>query len=228
MNAEDNSGATPLHNAADWGNKGVVELLISKGVDVNAKTNNNYYGGGETPLHKAAFRGNKEVVELLISKGADVNAKDASSRTLLQFTERISDPKVRQEIIALLQGQMAKQSNPRQLLNSLLDQFKGHSDNDELRKSIIQAALKLQPAPAIPQEAEDAAGRAAYIFKTAKSDDDFLNTSKEYLKAVEVAPWVANYYYNLCTVLEKTPYTQEALHACKLYTRSCAHCRRCC
>ena len=83
------------------------------------------YGGGETPLHKAAFRGNKEVVELLISKGADVNAKDASSRTLLQFTERISDPKVRQEIIALLQGQMAKQSNPRQLLNSLLDQFKG-------------------------------------------------------------------------------------------------------
>ena len=91
--------------------------------------------------------GNKEVVELLISKGADVNAKDASSRTLLQFTERISDPKVRQEIIALLQGQMAKQSNPRQLLNSLLDRSKGHSDNDELRKSIIQAALSCNPLP---------------------------------------------------------------------------------
>ena len=28
---------------------------------------------------------------------------------------------------------------------------------------------------------------------------------------------MANYYYNLCTVLEKTPYTQQALHACKLY-----------
>jgi hypothetical protein len=44
-----------------------------------------------------------------------------------------------------------------------------------------------------------------------------LSAAKEYLAAIEAAPWVANYYFNLCTVLEKTPYSQQALHACKLY-----------
>jgi hypothetical protein len=204
---------TPLHEAIERGKKEVALFLISKGANVNAKT---IYG--KAPLYLAASEGHKDIVEILISKGADVYAKAEGGLTPLQVAEEsLSDPKVRQEIIALLQGQMAKQSNPRQMLNSLLDQFKGHSDNDELRKSIIEAALKLKPAPAIPQEAEDAAGRAAYIFNNAKSEDDKLAVAKEYLKAVEVAPWVANYYFNLCTVLEKTPYTQQALHACKLY-----------
>lgn len=207
---------TPLlYLAVEWiegGNKAAAEVLIVHGADVNAKDKD-----GNTPLTWASYTGKKEIAKLLISKGADVNVKNNDGYTPLQMTYHINDPKVKQEIIALLQGQMANQSNPRQLWNSLLEQFKGHSDNDELRKSIIKTALKLKPAPAIPQEAEDAAGRAAYIFKIAKSDDDFLNTAKEYLNAVELAPWVANYYYNLCTVLEKTPYTPQALHACKLY-----------
>lgn len=223
VNARNKDGASPLHVAVNpYGivkdAVGLIELLIAKGADINAKDND-----GDTPLLAAvgSYSGaKKEIVELLLAKGADVNArtnKGFGDKTPLQVTEGIKDPKVRQEIIALLQGQMAKQSNPRQMLNSLLEQFKGYSDNDELRKSIIQAVLKMSPAPAIPQEAEDAAGRAAYIFKSAKSEDDMLATAKEFLKAVELAPWVANYYFNLCTVLEKTPYTQQALHACKLY-----------
>lgn len=213
VNAKDNVGMTPLHEAIRRGKKEFALFLISKGADVNAKAL-----WGKTPLHFAASEGHKDIIETLISKGADVYAKSEGGTTPLYFAEKSnSDPKVRQEIIALLQGQMTKQSNPRQILNSLLEQFEGHSDNDELRKSIIEAALKLKPPPAIPQEAEDAAGRAAYIFKNARSEDDMLATAKEFLKAAEVAPWVANYYYNLCTVLEKTPYTPQALHACKLY-----------
>ncbi|MDP6083034.1 MAG: ankyrin repeat domain-containing protein, partial [Verrucomicrobiota bacterium] len=41
-------GQTPLHGAAYWGSKEIVQLLIAKGVDVNAKTND-----GETPLDLA-------------------------------------------------------------------------------------------------------------------------------------------------------------------------------
>ncbi len=73
-------GETPLHGAATFGHKEIVELLIAKGADVNAK------GGvikGTIPLHKAASNGHKEVAEVLIAKGADVNAKSENGRTSL-------------------------------------------------------------------------------------------------------------------------------------------------
>ncbi|SVA88841.1 uncharacterized protein METZ01_LOCUS141695, partial [marine metagenome] len=56
---------TPLH----WTiSKGVAELLISEGADVNAITLE-----GSTPLHFAAWNGYKEVAEILIDNGADLN-----------------------------------------------------------------------------------------------------------------------------------------------------------
>ncbi len=64
-----------------FGHKEVVELLIDKGADVNAKGK---YGG--TPLHSAAFFGQTEIVELLIAKGADLNAKIESAGILKGYT----------------------------------------------------------------------------------------------------------------------------------------------
>ena len=70
---------TPLHEATENNSKEMLELLISKGADINAKTydNKNLFEdpGGKTPLHYAAENNSKEIGELLISKGADINAK---------------------------------------------------------------------------------------------------------------------------------------------------------
>ena len=77
---KNDDGWTPLHKAAYEGYREIVELLIAKGADVNAK------GGvtkGTIPLHKAASNGHKEVAEVLIAKGADVNAKSENGRTSL-------------------------------------------------------------------------------------------------------------------------------------------------
>ena len=46
------------------GDKEIVDLLLSKGADVNNKDKN-----GVTPLHWAAKLGHKEVVELLRKHG---------------------------------------------------------------------------------------------------------------------------------------------------------------
>lgn len=73
----------PLHVAAKGKNKEIVELLLAKGAQVNAKG-----AGRNTPLHEAVFYGAKEIVELLIAKGADINARTVDGLTPLHFAAR--------------------------------------------------------------------------------------------------------------------------------------------
>ena len=55
---------TPLHLAASQGQKEVVELLIEKGADVNAKLE-----GGRTPLDVAIVQNKTETADLLRKHG---------------------------------------------------------------------------------------------------------------------------------------------------------------
>mgnify|MGYP000586704630 CR=1 FL=1 len=71
-------GNTPLGIAIQNSYPEIVELLIDKDTDVNAKD-----VGGGTLLGWAARFGQTKVAELLIAKGADVNAKDHTGRTPL-------------------------------------------------------------------------------------------------------------------------------------------------
>lgn len=59
-----------LHYAAKKGKKNIVQLLIDKGADINAKDSSDV-----TPLHCAAAWGHKDVTRLFISKGAELYAK---------------------------------------------------------------------------------------------------------------------------------------------------------
>ncbi|MGP8090842.1 MAG: ankyrin repeat domain-containing protein [Syntrophobacteraceae bacterium] len=52
-------------NASENGHRDVVQLLLGKGADVNAKNN-----GGKTALTYASGRGHQEVKDLLIKAGA--------------------------------------------------------------------------------------------------------------------------------------------------------------
>ena len=65
------------------GRKDIVELLIAKGADVNAKFDDD----GSTPLHLAAWKGHFETAELLIAAGADVNAKMEDGDTPLDLAK---------------------------------------------------------------------------------------------------------------------------------------------
>ncbi len=77
---EDSYSKTALHRAAMSGHRDVVEFLLTKGADIDAKD----YSVA-SPLHRAAEKGHKEVAELLIAKGADVNAKNNDGQTPLHY-----------------------------------------------------------------------------------------------------------------------------------------------
>jgi ankyrin repeat protein len=59
------SGATPLYQAASWGRRAAVELLIARGADVNAKSNT-----GVSPAQAAAKNGFAEIARLLQERGS--------------------------------------------------------------------------------------------------------------------------------------------------------------
>ena len=72
-----NTMAASFHRAAYGGHKDIIELLITNGMDVNAKND-----AAETPLHLVTT---KEIAELLIANGADVNATTNRGTTPLDW-----------------------------------------------------------------------------------------------------------------------------------------------
>ena len=85
--------AWTLHGAAIRGRAGVVRLLLDRGANVNARTDDE-----QTPLHRAAGRGHLELVCLLLDAGAALGARDEKGRLPLGTALMES----RDEVAALL------------------------------------------------------------------------------------------------------------------------------
>uniref|UniRef100_A0A8C9TEY4 Ankyrin 2 n=1 Tax=Scleropages formosus TaxID=113540 RepID=A0A8C9TEY4_SCLFO len=77
------SGFTPLHIAAHYGNVNVSTLLLNRGAAVDFTARN-----GITPLHVASKRGNTNMVNLLLDRGAQIDAKTRVSLLCLAVVSR--------------------------------------------------------------------------------------------------------------------------------------------
>ncbi|MBV8143695.1 MAG: ankyrin repeat domain-containing protein [Gammaproteobacteria bacterium] len=75
---EGGGGLTALHFAAQSGVRELVDLLLAKGAQVDARTRK-----GVTPLYEAAKCGRSTVVDGLLNAGADVNARTQARYTAL-------------------------------------------------------------------------------------------------------------------------------------------------
>jgi uncharacterized protein len=91
VNARDADGITPLMHAArgdrpeianpaPTDHPEIVELLLKRGAEVNAKTDT-----GFVALFWAARYGHAGVAQVLIAQGADVNAQDKDGMTALRW-----------------------------------------------------------------------------------------------------------------------------------------------
>ena len=90
--------ADPIHDAAEDGDLAGVQAELDKGVDVNAKDENDE--AGWTPLHRAAQKGHKEITELLIANGADVNAEEEDGWTPLHYAALNGHKEIAELLIA--------------------------------------------------------------------------------------------------------------------------------
>mmetsp|Transcript_21620 Transcript_21620/g.71579 ORF Transcript_21620/g.71579 Transcript_21620/m.71579 type:complete len:88 (+) Transcript_21620:482-745(+) len=74
----DGNNQTPLHRAAGTGRSRIVELLLSEGVDVNARDKE-----GNTALHLAMYEQQEESCVSLIRAGASTTIKNNEGETPL-------------------------------------------------------------------------------------------------------------------------------------------------
>ncbi|XP_073725418.1 ankyrin-3 isoform X4 [Misgurnus anguillicaudatus] len=83
VNRTTESGFTPLHIAAHYGNINVATLLLNRGAAVDFMARNDI-----TPLHVAAKRGNGNMLKLLLDRGANIEAKTKDGLTPLHCGAR--------------------------------------------------------------------------------------------------------------------------------------------
>jgi ankyrin repeat protein len=77
---------TALHMAAERGHGPVVRLLLEKGADIKARTNEpNNTNSGATALHRAAGAGHSAVMEILLKNGAEIDAVTFGHETALYW-----------------------------------------------------------------------------------------------------------------------------------------------
>lgn len=70
--------SAPLHQAAKFGHKAVIELLLEGGAEVNVLDSRD-----DTPLHYAAGNGQKAAAHILLENGANIDAVNRRQKTAL-------------------------------------------------------------------------------------------------------------------------------------------------
>ncbi|XP_050694031.1 ankyrin repeat domain-containing protein 27-like [Eriocheir sinensis] len=77
---EDPLGRTAMHLACIFGRPALVDLMVARSADLEAKDQR-----GATPLHHAALRGHQNALLLLLHAGADINSLDGEQNTALHL-----------------------------------------------------------------------------------------------------------------------------------------------
>ncbi len=104
--------------------------------------------------------------------------------------------------------------SPREQFRAAVEAYQQNATEDNVRK-IAELYKQLAPPPALPEEAEFHAQKGAAFVKLAKSPADFERAAKEFQTAVSLAPWNAEYHYNLAVCYKSAEQFNSALASLK-------------
>jgi tetratricopeptide (TPR) repeat protein len=102
-----------------------------------------------------------------------------------------------------------------QLLNQMVEQLQKNPTDNALREKIIKLAQTINPAPAVPEEAERRMMRGAAALEDINSVADYQNAAKEFELATLAAPWYGDAYFNLGVAQDKAENYEAALRSLK-------------
>ena len=103
---------------------------------------------------------------------------------------------------------------PRAQLQQLVEQLQKAPDDDALRARVMRLGQNVRPVPALPDDANEALGRARILYETAKKPADYLDAAREYEKVIAAAPWGVNFYSDICMIYQKAGKYSEAKRHC--------------
>ncbi len=106
----------------------------------------------------------------------------------------------------------------RNQLAAELAEFQGNPDDATLRSKIIELAKSLNPAPEIPQLAQDDYAKAVAQMASASSADDFETVAQLFEQVAVQAPWYADAYFNAASAYARANKFDSARRNLGLFT----------
>jgi tetratricopeptide (TPR) repeat protein len=122
-----------------------------------------------------------------------------------------------------LGNQAEQEGKLRQALTHYVAALNADENNQQLREKIIKIAQNLNPLPAVPETAERYLVRGEAAVETANDEQGYTRAAGEFNKALQVAPWLADAYFNLGVVLDKAGKYDEAIDNLNLYLIAVPH-----
>ncbi len=102
-------------------------------------------------------------------------------------------------------------------VDALQSATEGSDAEVKLRENIIRTAQGLGASLKVPEEAARRMARGSAAVELAKDESGFRKAAYEYKEALKAAPWLAEGYYNLGIVQDKSGDYAEAVKNLKLY-----------
>jgi tetratricopeptide (TPR) repeat protein len=111
----------------------------------------------------------------------------------------------------------AQAQSPREQLNQMVQQLQQTPNDTALREKIIKLGQELKQAPAIPEEARGYFVKGSTITKAVTDASQQALAIDNFNKALAIAPWWGDAYYNLAVAEELAGQLDEAQSSLKLY-----------